>query len=631
MANRVLEVIYSLKDRFTGQIEKIRTGYRDLGSSADQSASKVEAANKRAGGSFGGLINGATRARLAIVAIGAAVVGAVVGIAKWAAAAAVQERAEVKLAASLRQLAGATDAEIAALKAQAAALQDVTGYGDEATISAQAMLATFGLTAGQIGDLTPRLLDMAEASRRAGADTVDLESIATQLGKAFAGGLGSLGEYGVAMSDAQKEAFDFADAGERVRILTEVLDGNFQGLAEAVGATYEGGVRRANAAQGKFLETLGKLFTQNKAYIKLSEVVGDAWESLSELITELQEEIGVAISAVARIVVGGFNAIRAAFNVLQIAIKGGTIAILEALQLLVAGLSKITFGDTSRAFELMARDIGKYSRELSESIQQDVKDLKAAGNGFADAFTEVEKGVDKAKQGLEDYAKASDAAADAPSVGAQIAAKEKAASEALKQELSARESLLRQHAAEVKRLADEQKAIAEEFAGLVDAARNVGGDQGESPTFLNAAIKKGEAERQLLEGNIEGAINTARLAGDMVRKLADEGEVSALVLTGLAKQIEGVANAAATEKVDAALIDAAQTERAIEIVKAEIAKAKPKLGGIDTDQAARDATAALTRQIEEQLAANPIRVPVVVTTVALADSLSDERLRRGIK
>lgn len=54
MANRVIEVLYKLKDLFTGQVSKIVGGYRDIDSQSSASADRVERNNSRISRSFEG-------------------------------------------------------------------------------------------------------------------------------------------------------------------------------------------------------------------------------------------------------------------------------------------------------------------------------------------------------------------------------------------------------------------------------------------------------------------------------------------------------------------------------------------------------------------------------------------------
>ncbi len=383
LKDRIVQIAYELKDRFTSRIGKITGGFREVESASNKSSAQIERNNTLAGRSFGSLLAGIGKAKLGLLALGAVLVSGVSAIGRWTAATNVQERAETKLATTLTNLTGASKEQIQALKDQAGALQQLTGYGDEQTISAQAMLGTFQLTAEQIQALTPRLLDMAEASRKAGQEQVDLESISIALGKAFTSGIGSLSRYGVAMSDTQKKAFKLADQNEKVRILTEVLDGNFKGLAEAVGETYEGEVRKGDAAQGDFLETLGKLFTENKAFIGLQKLITDAWVKIGEGISGSAADIGVVVTALANIVTGAANSIRIAFNIIQIAIKTAVAAVLPVLELLSRTLGALTFGDLSQSFKSTADDIRSYSRDLRDGISRDFTDIDEALTNFS--------------------------------------------------------------------------------------------------------------------------------------------------------------------------------------------------------------------------------------------------------
>ena len=42
MASRVVEVVYKLKDLFTGQVQKITGGYKDLEKASDDAADAID-------------------------------------------------------------------------------------------------------------------------------------------------------------------------------------------------------------------------------------------------------------------------------------------------------------------------------------------------------------------------------------------------------------------------------------------------------------------------------------------------------------------------------------------------------------------------------------------------------------
>jgi hypothetical protein len=403
--NLLLKMVLQAKDEATAIVKKVRGSIDGMGDSADRAGDKTGKFAEKSdqlGQSLqrsDGLLAGLKARYLAIAAAGAAVVAAVRSLVRqageWIRLSNIQQRAETKLETTLRNLVGATKEEVQALKDQASALQNVTGYGDEATISAQAMLGTFKLNAEEIGKLTPRLLDMAESARKTGQAEADLEQISIAVGKAFTDGLGSLKRYGVALTKAQEEAFKVASQQDKVAILTRVLDGNFQGLAAAVGDTYEGALRKAEAAQGDFGEVLGDQLTQNKEWISLQKLVKQSWEQLAEGIKGSSDDIGTAVSFLAGVIKVSFGAIRATWNTAQIAFKTLLLGINEGIELINRSMAKITFGEVSKDFQRAADKLKAKNQELRDSIGQDVAELAESGRTMLTAFDQAGEGAER--------------------------------------------------------------------------------------------------------------------------------------------------------------------------------------------------------------------------------------------
>lgn len=185
-----------------------------------------------------------------------------------------QELAESRLNQVMTEVNKSTKTEIELLKKQASALQNVTLFGDEAIISGQAFLGTFQLTAKQIKELTPRLLDMAEGLRKTSGISIDLEQISALLGKTLSTGtLSALRRVGVTVDETQEEMFKLAEKEERVAILAKVVDSNFKGLAKAAGAT-----------------ATGQLVQMKNAFGDIQEVVGQkVLKAINELVKRMQE------------------------------------------------------------------------------------------------------------------------------------------------------------------------------------------------------------------------------------------------------------------------------------------------------------------------------------------------------
>jgi len=170
----------------------------------------------------------------------------------------VQERAEARLTAGLRNVEGMTDRNSEALIEYAKELQKVSTFGDETIVSTMGMLSTFQLNEKQIRELTPRIIDMTAALEKSTGTQQDMEAVSIAVGKAMTLGVGSLTRYGVVINDADKEAFQFADTQEKLNIITRNLDANFKGVAEAVGQTATGSMKRFKNMMGDIMEQIGR-------------------------------------------------------------------------------------------------------------------------------------------------------------------------------------------------------------------------------------------------------------------------------------------------------------------------------------------------------------------------------------
>ena len=128
----------------------------------------------------------------------------------------------------------------------AAELQAVTTFGDEATISAMAMLQQLGdLNEQGLKQITPLLQDFAAAMR------VDLNTAATLIGKTLGSTTNALSRYGIEL-DAM------APKSEKLAQLTEALEEKFGGAAIAMGQTTLGAIKSLNNAMGDLKEEGGR-------------------------------------------------------------------------------------------------------------------------------------------------------------------------------------------------------------------------------------------------------------------------------------------------------------------------------------------------------------------------------------
>lgn len=154
------------------------------------------------------------------------------------------EAAQKKLDAAFRkfpQLAGANADALRKLNEQ---LMTKTVYDDDATASAQATLAMFGLTEKQLRTLTPLLQDYASKTGK------DLNAAATVLGKAMEGQGRALRAVGI----------DFVDTGTKAGNFDQIVKGlreQVGGFATREGQTLDGKMQILNNRFGELQEQIG--------------------------------------------------------------------------------------------------------------------------------------------------------------------------------------------------------------------------------------------------------------------------------------------------------------------------------------------------------------------------------------
>lgn len=180
------------------------------------------------------------------VGAGMAAIGAVglIGLYKAAEAAEEEGLAVEKLNNSISQSPELAGASSDAFLDQAAALQDVTRFADDATISSQALLGMFHLTQQEIIGLIPRIQDLAAKKG------LDLATATQTVGKAMEGNIGILRRQGVEVDAA-------AFATDRYAAVTDALSAAAGGFAEREGARFSGRVQILKNNIGDLAEGVG--------------------------------------------------------------------------------------------------------------------------------------------------------------------------------------------------------------------------------------------------------------------------------------------------------------------------------------------------------------------------------------
>ena len=229
-----------------GMTDSLRILITANGSAAEREFAKVGAASRR---SLGMAENNAQRYSRTLTSAGVAMASfgavALLGLGKAAQAAEEEHAALLRLETTIGNQPALVGASTDAFLDQAAALQDTTRFADDVTVSAQAMLGSFGLTQDQIMDLIPLVQDYAAITG------TDLVTAARQVGRSVDGTNGTLKRSGVTFDEAAYSADHFAGtlealqrraggfAAEEGKTLTgqiEILKNNLGDLVEGVGA-----------------------------------------------------------------------------------------------------------------------------------------------------------------------------------------------------------------------------------------------------------------------------------------------------------------------------------------------------------------------------------------------------------
>jgi len=176
------------------------------------------------------------------------------------------------------------DTNIGALQALNSQLELKTKYDDDATASAQSVLAGFKLTGKQITDLTPLLQDYASKTGK------DLPTAARDLGKALLGQGRSLKDVGINFTDTKSLAGNFDEIMGGLR--TQV-----GGFAENEGKTAAGQSAILQNEFGELQETVG-----SKLLPALLKVAG-AGIKVTTWVTNNSKVVKIGLG-----VVGGFTA-----------------------------------------------------------------------------------------------------------------------------------------------------------------------------------------------------------------------------------------------------------------------------------------------------------------------------------
>ncbi len=319
-----------------------------------------------------------TSALAQVAAIGGVVLalrGMVRGIGASIEAAKVQEDAINALDGALADLGPSADKISKALQEQAAALQLVTRFGDEETIQAQALLASFVKEEDAIKAATVATMDLAEAKGFSLVSAADLVS------KTLGSSTNALTRYGIEVTGA-------VGSTERLTSLTENIAKVFGGRAAKATETFSGKMQQLSNAFGDMQEAIGQSITEN-------DKMGDSIDDLKDTIVEVTPQVAALAEHIVGISVESLNA-------------------LARLAQLTTAL--VTLGDTTEAFVDKAEfaEAALRAQAARTEILAEITSLLASVTGqSAEEFENQGNAMLKALGFMESYSDATgDAAAE---------------------------------------------------------------------------------------------------------------------------------------------------------------------------------------------------------------------------
>lgn len=419
----------------------------------DVSQAKIVAAGRKMAGGLDPVINKMKTLRTVTANVAAAGVGIGAGAAiaglyslntvlrESVQLAGEQEAAEAKLEAVLRATGEAAGLSADDLKTYAGDLQSITTYGDEATIAAMAMLATFkGISGDNFKEATRLAQDMSAVMDQ------DLNSSIVQIGKALndpVKGMSALSRVGVTFTESQKDQIKaLQESGDLLgaqKIILEELESQFGGAAEAARDTFGGGVEGAGNALGDLKEEIGFAITNNQFFLEGIKLLEKQFVKWTKAIKDNGPEVReyAKQTALTLLVMGesgltaldyiyrGSQGIAAVFQrtaAFALDVSGGIFNIIKAGAALTDFLGITTnatdeWAISAEAAFAAADDLKAKSSENFQQMGDGSTKIQAARDGLASFREEIEKipsdAVDDIANGVDDAARSTGDAADA--------------------------------------------------------------------------------------------------------------------------------------------------------------------------------------------------------------------------
>lgn len=296
-----------------------------------------------------------------------AVSGPIVAFGATAVKAAMEsQQAVAQLDAVIKSTGGSAGVTSEHAQALASSLQNLTMFGDEATLSAESMLLTFtniGASGGIFDQATLTALNMSQALGQ------DLTSSAMQLGKALNNpidGITALTRVGVTFSQAQKDTIqammDVGNVAGAQSVILAELNKEFGGSAVAAGSTFAGQLEILKNKFGEVQEKIGAVFLP-----MLTDLVSKGISPIVDKIADWVQKNPTLVMQIGALAVGGliFGGAMVVLGTALPAVISGIGLLLSPVVLLALALGALVFA----AANLYPGGIPQLLKDASKAAQ----------------------------------------------------------------------------------------------------------------------------------------------------------------------------------------------------------------------------------------------------------------------
>ena len=267
------------------------------------------------------------------------------------------EAAQLRLATSLKNVTGATDAQISATENYITKTQLAYGINDNELRPSLDRLVKSTKDVEEAQKLQTLAIDIAAGTGKS------LEAVTNALAKAHEGNTAALGKLGTGIDKATLKTMSFDE-------VTKTLAGTFEGQASKQADTFEGKMKRLNEAFGEAKETVGGYILDAVTPL-ISNIVDKVIPAVSEFINGIAGKGGLKaafdnfIDGAKKIFIPVFEGIKFAFDKIKDAVmdnKDEFKALFDFIQKYLApflgGVFKLAIEGIGEAISMTVRAVG---------------------------------------------------------------------------------------------------------------------------------------------------------------------------------------------------------------------------------------------------------------------------------